>query len=111
MGPTTQGAQDLWDRDPNAVWDTGCNCITNSAYGAYSPRVFPIPLYDPNYYAEGKREGRYADLKVSNWIGFFLDKVVGNNIYGRVIPIAGLRTGEGPEPDDTAFPIAIRLIK
>jgi Flp pilus assembly protein TadG len=110
MGPTVDGIRDLIAKDPNAFWDTGCKCVKNSAYGGQSPRVFPIPLYDPTYYEDGKHEGRYADLKVANWIGFFVVEVVSNNIYGRIIPIGGIRSGSGPSAD-AVFPIAIRLIK
>ena len=106
MGPTIQGAEDLIARDPNAHWANG---RVVSDYGGQSPRVFPIPLYDPIYNAEGKANGRYADLKVANWIGFFLESVSGNEIYGRIIPIAGIATGQGPVPDN-AFPVAIRLV-
>jgi Flp pilus assembly protein TadG len=109
MGPTTQGARDLIAQDPAADWDLGCNCI-KGGMGEATPRKFPIPLYDPVYYDSGKREGRFADLKVANWIGFFLDEVVGNNIYGRITPISGYSSGEGPAPDGV-FPIVIRLIK
>ena len=110
MGPTTQGAQALVAKDPNAYWDTSSNSVKGSAFG-HSPRVFPIPLYDPIYYDSGKRNGRNADLKVANWIGFFLESVQGNDVIGRITPIAGLRDkNAGPAPDG-AFPIAIRLVK
>ena len=110
MGPTTQGAEALVGKDPNAYWDHATQTVKGSSF-ARSPRVFPIPLYDPVYYSEGKRNGRYADLKVANWIGFFLESVQGNNIYGRITPIAGIRdAGAGPAPEG-AFPIAIRLVK
>ena len=76
-----------------------------------SPRVFPIPIYDPVYWAEGKRMGRTTDLKVANWIGFFLVDIQGNNIYGRITPIKGLLDGAaGPAPEG-AFPQVIRLVK
>lgn len=110
MGPTVAGAQALYDKDANAYWDHASKSVKGSAFGR-SPRVFPIPLYDPNYYDENKREGRTADLKVANWIGFFLEDIQGNNIYGRITPIAGLRDkSAGPAPDN-AFPVAIRLVK
>jgi Flp pilus assembly protein TadG len=108
-GPTVSGIEDLIAQDPAARWDSSCNCIRNSAFGAKSPRLFPIPLYDPVYYSEGKRNGRYADLKVANWIGFFAEEVTGNSIWGRIQPIAGIRTGD-PVPSGV-FPIAIRLIR
>ena len=109
VGPTTQGAQDLYDQDPTAYWDTGCNCVKSPM--KKSPRVFPIPLYDPVFYDSGKRNGRTADLKVANWIGFFLEDIQGNNIYGRITPIKGMfDAGAGPAPEG-AFPLAIRLVK
>jgi hypothetical protein len=109
-GPTIQGAQALVSKDPGAYWDHSTKTVKGSAFG-HSPRVFPIPLYDPVFYSEGKRTGRNADLKVANWIGFFLEDVQGNNIYGRITPIAGLRDkSAGPAPEN-AFPMAIRLVK
>jgi hypothetical protein len=110
MGPTVHGVEALIARDPNAEWDRTTNRVINSAYGAQqSPRVFPIPLYDPIYYDSGKRNGRNADLKVANWIGFFADHIDGNQIYGRIIPIAGIRDGS-PIPDGLSIR-AIRLVK
>ena len=109
-GPTIQGADDLIARDPNAYWYASTNTVLGSDF-ARSPRVFPIPLYDPPFYDSGKRNGRYADLKVANWIGFFLEQTQGNGIWGRIIPIAGIRDGNaGPAPDG-AFPKAIRLVQ
>jgi Flp pilus assembly protein TadG len=109
-GPTIQGAEALVAKDPNAYWDDGTKTVKNSAF-ARSPRVFPIPLYDPPFYDSGKRNGRYADLKVANWIGFFLEEIQGNGLWGRIIPIAGIRdTSAGPAPDGV-FPVAIRLVK
>ena len=109
-GPTIHGAEELVARDAGAYWDNSTKTVKGSAF-ARSPRVFPIPLYDPPFYDSGKRNGRYADLKVANWIGFFLESVQGNGIIGRIIPIAGIRDGNaGPAPDG-AFPIAIRLVK
>ena len=110
VGPTIQGIEALIARDPTARWDTATNRVVNSSFGGQqSPRVFPIPLYDPIYYDEGKRNGRNADLKTANWIGFFADHVQGNQIYGRIIPIAGIRDGS-PTPEGLTIR-AIRLVK
>ncbi len=110
VGPTIQGIEALIARDPNARWDFATNRVVNSSFGGQqSPRVFPIPLYDPIYYDAGKRNGRMADLKTANWIGFFADHVQGNQIYGRIIPIAGIRDGS-PTPDGLTIR-AIRLVK
>ncbi len=110
MGPTIDGAWQLYYKDPNAYWDTSCNCVSGSAYPT-SPRVFPIPLYDPPYYDTGKRNGRYADLKVANWLGFFIEDIQGNTLWGRITPIIGvIDKSAGPAPDG-AFPVSIRLVK
>jgi Flp pilus assembly protein TadG len=109
-GPTLQGAEELIARDSNAYWDTATNRVKGSTYSGQSPRVFPIPLYDPVFYDEGKRNGRYADLKVANWIGFFIEEVQGNNIWGRIIPIAGIRDKSYPYPEGL-FPKALRLVQ
>jgi len=107
VGPTIQGIEALIARDPGARWDLTTNRVVNSAFGGQqSPRVFPIPLYDPIYYDSGKRQGRNADLKTANWIGFFADHVQGNQIYGRIIPIAGIRDGA-----DTPEGLSIRAIR
>jgi hypothetical protein len=110
MGPTVQGITDLIAKDPNAYWDSAKNTVVNSKYGSRSPRIFPIPLYDPIYYDSGKRNGRNADLKTANWMGFFADSVQGNNIFGRITPIAGLSTKTGPAPN-AALPKVIRLVQ
>jgi Flp pilus assembly protein TadG len=109
-GPTIQGITDLIAKDLGATWDTSCKCVKGSAYSV-SPRVFPIPLYDPAYYASGKANGRPADFKIANFLGFFADHVSGNQIYGRVTTIVGLvDPNAGPAPEDS-FPVAIRLVQ
>jgi hypothetical protein len=109
MGPTVQGIEELIAKDPFAKWDENERRVYGSKYTGQSPRVFPIPLYDPEYYAAGKRNGRMADLKVANWIGFFAEYTDGNNVWGRITPISGIRSGSDVE--DGLFPIAIRLVK
>lgn len=111
-GPTIQGIQDLIARDPGATWSEQTNGVTNSSFGdRQSPRVFPIPLFDPDYYNFGKQTGRVASLKVANWIGFFVEYIGnGSEIHGRIIPIAGIRDktyGAGLP----SFPKSIRLVQ
>ena len=108
-GPTIQGIDDLIAKDPAAYWDDDCNCV-HSDFGLRSPRVFPIPLYDPEYYAIGKTQGRDADLKMANWLGFFVEGHTGNEIYGRITPILGMIDGDGPTGEG-AFPLAVRLVE
>jgi Flp pilus assembly protein TadG len=117
VGPTVQGVQDLYDQDPGAYWEggpglPGCNCMKGSQFGGHtSPRIFPIPLYDPVYYADGKANGRNADFKLANVLGFFLDHISGNQIYGRVTPIIGVMDGSGGPAPAGSFPTSIRLVQ
>jgi putative Flp pilus-assembly TadE/G-like protein len=110
VGPTNDGIDLLIAKDPGAQWNTTCNCVTGSNFGI-SPRVTPLPLYNPEYYALGKANGRNADFKLANIMGFFIDRRVGNQVYGFITPISGLiNPNAGPAPDG-AFPVAIRLVE
>jgi Flp pilus assembly protein TadG len=112
VGPTVQGIDYLIQvKDPSAYWDSDCKCVKGSSYSGQSPRVFPIPLYDPYYYAQGKANGRVADFKVANFLGFFADHVVGNEIFGYITNVVGLvDRNAGPAPPG-AFARAIRLVQ
>jgi len=109
-GPTIQGIQMLIDKDPGAYWDTGCKCVKGSAF-AISPRVFPIPLYDPDYYEQGKANGRVADFQIANFLGFFAEPPVGNSIPGRITQIVGLVDKTASQAPANSFAKAIRLVE
>jgi len=110
MGPTISGLQALKDRDPTAYWQddaTGGHYVSNINP---SPRVFPIPLYDPEIYDREKQNGRGATLVVAKWLGFFLEDISGNEAYGRIFPITGVSAATAPTP---TAPLAyvIRLVQ
>jgi Flp pilus assembly protein TadG len=111
-GPTIQGIQELIARDPSAKWDDNKKIVIDSAFGdRQSPRVFPIPLYDPDYYDYGHQTGRVATLRVANWIGFFVEYIGnGSEIHGRIIPIGGIRDKTYTGGLDS-FPKVIRLVQ
>ncbi len=109
VGPTIQGIDDLIAKDPDAYWDDDDNSVHSSMNP--SPRVAIIPLYDPVYYDTGKQNGRNADLKVANYLGFFIESHSGNNVYGRITPVSGLIKGNGGPAPAGAFPKAIRLVE
>jgi Flp pilus assembly protein TadG len=110
-GPTIQGILELIAKDPDAYWDTSCNCVKGSRYTGQSPRVFPIPLYDPLLAAENRRNGRAADYVVANFLGFFAVRVQGNGIYGRVTRITGMVDETAAMAPDDSLPMAIRLVQ
>jgi hypothetical protein len=109
VGKTVDGLDNLIAKDPNAWWNESTMKPVSTMNP--SPRVVIIPVYDPVYYSEGKRNGRFADLRVANYIGFFIDERVGNNVYGYITPVTGIYNGNaGPAPIN-AFPYAIRLVE
>jgi hypothetical protein len=109
VGETVQGIDLLLAQDPSATWDDLNDVVVSSQNP--SPRVFPIPLYDPDYYQDNMTHGRNADFKMVNWVGFFLEGRNGNDVYGRIAPITGvIDPNAGPAPAGT-FPMAIRLVQ
>jgi Flp pilus assembly protein TadG len=110
VGPTNQGMDDLILRDPRATWNESTDPDTINSEFRPSPRLVAIPLFDPEYYDTGKRMGRNASLKFVNYLGFFIEEMRGNEVVGRIHPIGGLRTGNGPAPPG-AFPLVIRLVQ
>jgi hypothetical protein len=110
VGPTTDGIDDLIAQDPNAYWDEGSRSVKNSDH-ARSPRIFPIPLYDPDLFDQGKVNGRNATLIMRNWIGFFVEERNGNEVIGRITPILGtINPDAGPAPAGI-FPLAVQLVE
>ena len=109
VGPTRQGMEDLIARDPSAYWDTHNDRVVSSMHP--SPRVVAIPVFDPVFYDEGKRNGRNADLKAVNYMGFFLEEMQGGDVKGRITPIGGIYNGNGGPAPVGAFPVAITLVE
>lgn len=110
-GPTQQGTTDLVGQDPNAYWDSGCNCVKGSAY-AKSPRIRAVPLYSPVRYADGQHTGRsQPEFEVVNYLGFFVEEVNGGGeVIGRITPITGRISGR-TGPNVGAFAKAIMLVQ
>jgi len=108
-GPTIHGMEILMAKDPDAYWDDEQNRVV-SEFGQ-SPRVFPIPLYDPDLYQEGKQNGRTATLVARNWLGFFVEDITGNEVRGRIVPIRGVIDTSLPMAPDGVYPRAIRLVR
>jgi hypothetical protein len=84
--------------------------VRGSAF-TISPRIVIVPVYDPLYFAQGVQNGRNTSLKLANYLGFFLEQMQGNQVMGRITPIAGLiDPNAGPGPAG-AFARKIRLVQ
>ena len=113
VGPTAQGMADLIAQDPNAYWDTSCQCVQGSAFPfGRSPREVVIPVFDPLAFANGASSGKNIVQDFTNFIGFFIEPLTGaGEVKGRIIPISGLIDGSaGPAPAGS-FPYVIRLVQ
>jgi Flp pilus assembly protein TadG len=110
-GPTFDGIKALMAKDPNASWDPVSKTVV-SEFGSSSPRLFPIPLYDPDTYQNGMQTGRNASLEVVSFLGFFLEGYDSSGIYGRVAGLTGVIDPNAPAAmPENGLIKAIRLVK
>jgi hypothetical protein len=110
VGPTRQGIEELIAKDPRARWSDACNCVVDSdPRYSISPRIRPIPLYDPVYYEQNKQTGRNAAFKMVSFLGVFVERMQGNEVIARIHPISGEATGNPTTA--SPFAMAIRLVE
>jgi Flp pilus assembly protein TadG len=109
IGPTKQGIQDLVDQDPGAYWDTSTKSVKGSAYPV-SPRIVPIPLINVDEYFFNSKNGR-TDVHVVNLLGFFVNRMNGQDVEGYLCAIPGNLVGESPIGDQSSFVRTIQLVR
>lgn len=94
-GPTISGFEDLLNQDPAAVWNESLKCITDDtdvleatdgSVCRSSPRVRPMPLFDPT---AGPANGA-SDFDFTNFAGVFVEGIVGNKVMARWIGYTGV---------------------
>ncbi|MFW6084335.1 MAG: pilus assembly protein TadG-related protein [Gemmatimonadota bacterium] len=108
VGPTNQGFSDLEALDPNAVWNEQLDCVTDSEDALStdgsacrsSPRIRPIPMFDPTKGPENGASG----FEFTNFAGIFVEGKQGNEIVARWIGYRGVEpaspsagTSAGPQ--------------
>jgi len=84
-GPTSQGVADLIATDPNAVWNAATKKIDHSCVQAgtcpgfsQSPRIVPVPVFDPAIYAST------GNVVITNIFGFFVERDNGQGVNSSV---------------------------
>jgi len=115
IGPTKQGVDDLVALDPTATWGgTGINggCMNASPPTCtLSPRVVAIPIFDLDVYYAGKQGGR-IDIKIVNILGFFIERMDGNDVEGYLMTHPSLYIAGGDTVvDEAAFTKVIMLVR
>lgn len=105
-GPTTQGVQELIAKDPGARWENGE--VVSQFHP--SPRIVVLPVFDPYIYEESRQHGR-QDMKIANFVGFFIEDLQGNSVLGRMVPALGLVRPTGGPLSPNTYLKAIRLVE
>jgi Flp pilus assembly protein TadG len=109
VADTIQAVTDIIAADPSAHWNTATKSVVSTKNP--SPRVVVVPVYDTLYYESGKKIGIFTRLRISNFVGLFVDHVVGNYFVGYITPTSGLVASGGTPPPAASFPRAIRLVQ
>ena len=122
------GFEDFIAHDPGAEWvpdpdgagpevahvDLTNSCaITSSCPGAnpsWTPRMVALAVFDVDAYLAGKAAGKSL-LKVVNILGFFVDRMDGNNVIGYLTHYPALATGAGPIDPAASFTKAVVLVR
>jgi Flp pilus assembly protein TadG len=117
IGPTKQGVDDLIALDKDATWDATEKAVKNSCAqattpcAARSPRIVAIPVFDTGaYYAASKQNGNVS-VKVVNILGFFIDKMQGNDVVGYITTVPGLLVNGPSVGNQSGFAKVVMLVR
>jgi Flp pilus assembly protein TadG len=116
IGPTKHGVDALIAMDPNAQWDPTTKSVINScaqatpSCGGNSPRVVAVPVYNTAVYDSTRRQG-LPTFTIVNILGFFIDRMQGNDVVGYLTEAPGLMTGQATINPQSAFLWQIQLIR
>jgi hypothetical protein len=123
IGPTRQGVTTLINQDPTASWSTAANggrggpvggCMAAGTCGR-SPRWVAIPLFDVKAYDQARtlenQNGRTVPITIVKVIGFWLDRIQGNNVYGRIMYYPTTSFTGPPIPGGGMFASTIILVR
>jgi Flp pilus assembly protein TadG len=120
VGPTSQGFADLRATDPNATWD-GTTVANSCAPGCapFSPRIVPIAVFDLDDFQHRRASGDWSVcpgggrcVHVVNILGFFADRMSGNDVIGYLMSYPGaFVTGAPSVGGGAGFLTAIQLVR
>ena len=120
IGPTDHGMKALVEQDPDAKWDPTTktvidSCVDDGSCPGYtqSPRIVPVPLFDPDDYQVGKTQGR-TTVKIVNILGFFVadQGKGGDDVKGYLMTQPSLfMSGKGEVGWESAFSRVFILVR
>ena len=111
IGPTSQGVGDLIALDPGATWN-GTDVVGGAFGRNNSPRIVPIPVFNVEaYQMQEKTSGRFQ-VQITNILGFFVERMQGNDVTGILMPIsAEYETGGATVDGESAFLYSVVLVR
>ena len=83
IGVTTQALENVIAMDPWAVWNPDTRRVDNSAFGLQSPRVFILPVFDPEAFSAAAQSGTF-DLRIVGFVRLFLESFENRTITGHL---------------------------
>ncbi len=115
-GPTMQGFQAVIDQDPDASWNDGLDCIvdrgleysSDATHCRTSPRVRPIPMFDPRVAPDLGTN----PFTFTNFAGIFIESIKGKDVNARWVGYTGLQPAPAGS-NTTAGPLfkALQLVE
>ncbi len=99
IGPTRKGFNKLVSLDPNAIWNTNMNCVTDAVLSGSnnyldcrgSERIKPTPLYNPNF----PPGNGMKPFEFINFAGIFVLGITGNEVTGIFVGYTAVGSGGG----------------
>jgi hypothetical protein len=127
QGPTQHGLEDLFAKDPYAMWDTSTKRVVGScAPGctppvSFSPRIIALAVYDVEQYDQSMSNNSWTQcpgggkcVQIVNFLAFFVDHIAQNgDVVGYLTREAGILTTTGGTQlnNQNAFLNVIQLIQ
>jgi hypothetical protein len=122
VGPTSQGFGDLVAKDPSATWNSGSKTVQGScapSCAPFSPRIVPITVFDIDDFQHRRASGNWSVcpgggrcVHVVNVLGFFVDRMSGNDVIGYLMSYPGtFVTGDPTVGGGAAFLTSIQLVQ
>ncbi len=115
VGPTRQGIRDAISQDPNAAWNFNLNCVTdqgqsgssNPAFCRGSPRLRPMPMFDPTQAPDPGQK----PFTFTNFAGVFLQGVQGQNVMAVFAGYAAVSAASGGSGNTGPAVKILRLVE
>ena len=110
-------------QDPNARWEnggvTGSCASANPPCAPFSPRIVPLPVFDMDDFQWRRVSGDWSVcpgggkcVRIVNILGFFVDRMQGNDVIGYLMRYPGTFTTGSPNVGEgSSFLTTVTLVR